>query len=128
MKKEVLVVFQHQSMQFILQTLMGNDHHVVVVQDGLSAMYWISQKNRPDLIICDSLLPDMKEWELIEQLSTSGLYCSIPLMVISSSDRKKTMENAERFGLAGAFLKPFDPMEVKQRTEQILHGGWVQSA
>ena len=128
MKKEVLVVFPHRSLQFILQTNLEKDYHVVIVPDGVSALYWVSRRNRPDLIICDSHLPDMKEWELIEQLSTSGLYRSIPIMVISSSDEKTTLQKAEMAGLAGAFIKPFDPMAVKRRVDVVLQEGWVQSA
>lgn len=128
MKKEVLIVFQHPSLQYILQTVMGKDYHVVVAPDGVSALYWISKKNIPDLIISDSLLPDMNEWELIEQLNSSGLYQSIPIVVISSSDEKTTMQLAERMDLAGAFIKPFDPMAVKERIDRVLQTGWMISA
>jgi CheY-like chemotaxis protein len=128
MKKEVLIVFQHPSLQYILQTVMGKDYHVVVAPDGVSALYWISKKNIPDLVISDSLLPDMNEWELIEQLNSSGLYQSIPIVVISSSDQKTTMQQAERMDLAGAFIKPFDPMAVKERIDQLLQTGWMISA
>lgn len=107
---------------------MEKDYHVVVAPDGVSALYWISRKNKPDLIISDSQLPDMNEWELIEQLHTSGLYHSIPLMVISSCDVKTTMQKAERMDLAGAFIKPFDPMAVKERIDQVLQTGWMISA
>jgi len=64
----------------------------------------------PDLIITDPQLPDMKDWELIDELSTSILYRKIPLMVISSLDKNETIENCEKYGIAEYFMKPFNPV------------------
>src|SRR5687768_334778 len=107
MKKNILAIDDSKAMRFLLQTVLGKGHQVVTAPDGCAAMYWLSKRNTPDLIICDPQLPDMKDWELIEELSTSILYRNIPIMVISSLDKTQTKVKCEEYGIAEYFMKPF---------------------
>jgi len=110
MKKKILAIDDSKAIRFLLQTVLGKEHQVVTAPDGCTAMYWLSKRNIPDVIICDPQLPDMKEWELIEELSTSILYRDIPLMVISSIDKMETNMKCEEYGIADYFMKPFNPV------------------
>ena len=110
MKKKILAIDDSKAIRFLLQTVLGKQHQVVTAPDGCTAMYWLSKRNVPDLIICDPQLPDMKDWELIEELSTSILYREIPLMVVSSLDRLETEKKCEEYGIAEYFMKPFNPV------------------
>ncbi len=80
--------------------------------EACSAMYWLSKKNLPDLIIADPQLPDMENWELIEQLSSSGIYGNIPLLVLSALDNDETQVKCLEYGVSKYFLKPFNPVDL----------------
>lgn len=130
MKKKILAIDDSKAIRFLLQTVLGKEHQVVTAPDGCTAMYWLSKRNIPDLIICDAQLPDMKDWELISELSTSILYRDIPLMVISSLDKMETKMKCEQFGIAEYFMKPFNPVQLletvnragnRKRGEAIQH-------
>ena len=110
MKKKILAIDDSKAIRFLLQTVLGKQHQVVTAPDGCTAMYWLSKRNIPDLIICDPQLPDMKDWEMIEELSTSILYRDIPLMVISSLDKTETENKCQEYGIAEYFMKPFNPV------------------
>src|SRR4028119_2137152 len=99
MKKKILAIDDSKAIRFLLQTVLGKQHHVVTAPDGCTAMYWLSKRNIPDLIICDPQLTDMRDWELIEELSSSILYRDIPLMVISSLNRAETDLKCDEFGI-----------------------------
>ncbi|HEY0668554.1 MAG TPA: response regulator, partial [Sphingobacteriaceae bacterium] len=85
-----------------------------------TAMHWLSKRNIPDLIICDAQLPDMKDWELIEELSSSILYRNIPLMVITSLDRSITKVKCEEYGIMEHFIKPFNPLSILESINKLL--------
>lgn len=119
MKKLILAIDDSKAIRFLLQTVLGKDYQVVTAPDGCSAMYWLSKKNFPDLIITDAQLPDMENWELVEQLSTSGLYKNIPMLVLSSLDKNETMAKCDQYGVAGFFNKPFNPMELLENVNRI---------
>ena len=94
MKKQILAIDDSKAIRFLLQTILSKDYQVITMPDGCSAMYWLSKKNLPDLIIADPQLPDMENWELVEQLSSSGIYGNIPLLVLSGLDIAETRSNA----------------------------------
>jgi two-component system, chemotaxis family, chemotaxis protein CheY len=119
MKRKILAIDDSKAIRFLLQTVLGKDYQVVTAPDGCSAMYWLSQRNMPDLIITDAQLPDMNDWELVEQLKTSGLYRDIPIVVLSSLDPVETADKCIEFDIVKAFNKPFNPMDLLETVNKI---------
>jgi len=119
MKKKILAIDDSKAIRFLLQTVLGKDYQVVTAPDGCTAMYWLSKRNMPNLIIADPQLTDMKDWELIDELSTSLLYKHIPLMVISSLDKTATEIKCEEYGITEYFLKPFNPVHLLESVSKI---------
>ena len=122
MKKTILAIDDSKAIRFLLQTVLGKDCQVVTAPDGCTAMYWLSKRNMPDLIITDPHLPDMKDWELIEELSSSILYKHIPIMVISSLDKVETKTKCEEYGIVEYFLKPFNPVFLLESINKMSGG------
>ena len=119
MKKQILAIDDSKAIRFLLQTVLGKDYQVITAPDGCSAMYWLSKKNLPDLIIIDAQLPDMDNWELIEQLSISGLYRDIPMIVLSSLNKNETKAKCIQYGVAEHFTKPFNPIDLQEAVNKI---------
>jgi CheY-like chemotaxis protein len=120
MKKQILAIDDSKAIRFLLQTVLGKDYTVVTAPDGCSAMYWLSKRNLPDLIITDAQLPDMNDWELIEQLSSSGIYRDIPVLVISSLDKTQVDAKCAEFGVAESFTKPFNPVDLVHAVQRVI--------
>ncbi|HEX9512017.1 MAG TPA: response regulator [Puia sp.] len=112
MKKQILAIDDSKAIRFLLQTVLGKEYQVITVPDGYSAMYYLSHRTAPDLIIVDPQLPDMENWELVQQLSSSGMYGDIPVLVLSGLDKKETETKCLEYGVAKYFLKPFNPVEL----------------
>jgi len=112
MKKQILAIDDSKAIRFLLQTVLGRSYQVVTVPDGYSAMYYLSNRELPDIIIADPQLPDMEEWELIAQLSTSGLYGEIPMIVLSGLDEEETAARSLQYGAVKYFSKPFNPLDL----------------
>jgi CheY-like chemotaxis protein len=119
MKKQILAIDDSKAIRFLLQTVLGKDFQVITAPDGCSAMYWLSKKNLPDLIIIDAQLPDMDNWELVEQLSISGLYRDIPMIVLSSLNKNETKAKCLQYGVAEHFTKPFNPIDLQEAVNKI---------
>jgi len=119
MKKQILAIDDSKAIRFLLQTVLGKDYQVITAPDGCSAMYWLSKKNLPDLIIIDAQLPDMDNWELVEQLSISGLYRDIPMIVLSSLNKNETKAKCIQYGVAEHFTKPFNPIDLQEAVNKI---------
>ena len=123
MKKQILAIDDSKAIRFLLQTVLGRDYQVVTVPDGYSAMYYLSHRAQPDLIIADPQLPDMEHWELIEQLASSGMYGDIPVVVLSGADVKETEAKCVEYGVLKYFMKPFNPVELVEAIQDLVSSG-----
>ena len=120
MKKQILAVDDSKAIRFLLQTVLGKTYQVITVPDGCSAMHWLSRRNFPNLIIADPQLPDLENWELIQQLKTSGIYKNIPGMVLSGLGVNETEEKCRSFEVQNYFMKPFNPVDLVNAVQQLI--------
>ena len=123
MKKQILAIDDSKAIRFLLQTVLGREYSVVTVPDGYSAMYYLSHREHPDLIIADPQLPAMDSWELVEQLASSGMYGDIPLVVLSGLDAKETDAKCVEHGVLKYFMKPFNPVELVEAIQGLVSDG-----
>ena len=123
MKRQLLAIDDSKAIRFLIQTIFGKKYQVITASDGCSAMYWLTKKNLPDLIIADPQLPDMKNWELIEHLRSSGLYKNIPIIVLSNLTKSETNAKAKELGIIQTFVKPFNPVELIKTVDNITTYG-----
>jgi len=119
MKKKVLIIDSSKAIRFLLETVLGSDYEVITATDGCSAMYLLSKKIHPDLIITDPQLPDLENWELIEQLSESILFRHIAVIVLSSLSHEETSRKCEEYGVVRHFNKPFNPLVLLESINKI---------
>jgi len=120
MKKQILAIDDSKAIRFLLQTVLGKEYNVITVPDGYSAMYYLSHRQTPDLIIADPQLPDMENWELIQQLSSSGMYGDIPLIVLSGLEKKETELKCLEYGIVKHFVKPFNPVDLMSAISDLV--------
>lgn len=120
MKKQILAIDGSKAIRFLLQTVLGKEYEVISFADGYSAMRWLSKSTSPNLIITDPQLPGMEDWELIQQLSTSGIHGAIPILALSSMDKSETAVKCLEYGVRQHFLKPFNPVELLQGIPHLL--------
>ena len=120
MKSKILAIDESKAIRFLLQTVLGQKYQVITASDGCSALYWLSKRNLPDVIIVDPQLPDMKNWELLEHLKSSGLYGHIPVIVLSSLEEKETADKCQELGVQYFYQQPFNPVDLEKSIEALL--------
>lgn len=120
MKRCILAIDDSKAIRFLLHTVLGKDYQVVTAPDACSAMFWLAKKNLPDLIIADPQLPDVQDWELIAEFSSSALYRDIPMVVLSSLDKEITAAKCLKYGVSDFYTKPFNPLELNETVQKIM--------
>jgi CheY-like chemotaxis protein len=74
----------------------------------------------PDLIIADPQLPDVQDWELIAEFSSSAIYRDIPMIVLSSLDKDVTSAKCLKYGIADHYTKPFNPLDLSETVQKLM--------
>jgi two-component system, chemotaxis family, chemotaxis protein CheY len=120
MKQQILAIDDSKAIRFLLQTVLSKQYDVITIPDGCSAMYWLSKRKLPDLFIIDPQLPDMENWELIQHLSSSGIFGDIPIIALSSLSLIETQVKCREYKVASYFLKPFNPVNLLSDINKVL--------
>jgi len=120
MKRSILAVDDSKAIRYLLHTVLGNNYQVITAPDASSAMFGLSKKNLPGLIIADPQLPDMQDWELIAEFSSSAIYRDIPMIVLSSLDKNAVAAKCLKYGIADYFTKPFNPLDLNETVNRVM--------
>ncbi len=107
--KKVLVVEDDSPLCWLLETIMRNKYEVTVVNNGLDAWSLLSERNIPDVIISDLGMPGLDGIELLENLSESGLFRNIPVIILSGDEEPAKRKRCLELGAVGFIIKPFEP-------------------
>lgn len=116
----VLVIDDEPDVRYLLRlSLERVGHEVLLAEDGLRGVA-VAQRQRPDAIVLDLMMPVMDGYGVLEALAKDARTSRVPVMVLTA---KAIPEEAERVTGAGArrFLtKPFDPDDLAVELEQLL--------
>lgn len=124
MKQTILVINDSKAIRFLLQTILSKGFNVISFPNACSTMQWLLRKNIPQLIIADPQLPDCENWELISNLHNSGLYGSIPVIVLSNlSEEEVIVKSTEYTNIVKSFSQPFNPLELLEVVENLAFAG-----
>ena len=118
--KHLLVIDDHDSIRFLLGNFLGQKYKVTTKKDGLDGLAWINQGNIPDLILLDMSMPKLGGFDFLSNIKTSGFFRDIPVIVLTGYDDNRYKEQCKKLGAEDYILKPFNPVNLLNRIEQLL--------
>lgn len=92
---------------------------VVEAAEGRTGLE-LARSRKPDLILLDAVLPGLDGWQIAHALLTDSATCTIPLVFLSAHADNSTRERALRLGARDYITKPFDPLSLAARIEELL--------
>jgi CheY-like chemotaxis protein len=119
----VLVIDDEPDVRWLIRmSLERAGHEVIDAEDGLRGVA-LAQRQRPQIIVLDLMMPVMDGYAVLEALAKDDRTASVPVVVLSA---RATPDEAERAMGAGArrFLeKPFDPDLLAGELNELLAAG-----
>lgn len=119
---KILIVDDKPENLYLLELILkGSGYNSVSARNGTEALEVI-QKNIPDLIITDILMPVMDGFTLCRELKKNDQLCKIPLIFYTATyTDPKDEEFALGLGADRFVLKPKEPDEFMKIIEEVLH-------
>ncbi len=115
----LLIVDDNAEIRMVLKDIFENEYQILEAQDGEQALK-IAQKEIPDCIISDVMMPKMDGLEFTKAIKNNEVTSFIPVILLTA----KTSDEAHLEGLqstADAFLtKPFNNQIVKATVLQLI--------
>jgi len=87
-------------------------------EEGLALL----ASQRPDAILLDVVMPGMDGIAVAEQLHATPSTRSLPIVLLTASDRPEDQERFQRAPVAGVIAKPFDIAGLQSQMAKLL--GW----
>ncbi len=117
MSELILVVEDELSIQEIVGLYLRRaGYQVYAVADGQQALDFL-EKQKPDLIVLDLMLPKVDGWEIARQLRSNG---ELPVIMLTA--RREELERIAglEMGADDYVVKPFSPQELVSRVRAVL--------
>jgi len=118
--KKVLVVEDDSPLCWLLETIMRNTYEVTVVNNGMDAWSLLSERSIPDVIISDLAMPGLDGIELLENLSESGLFRNIPVIILSGDEEPAKRKRCLDLGAFSYVIKPFEPRLLLEEVSSAI--------
>ncbi len=118
MVKKILVVDDEEDvLKMVAFILRKKGYTVLCALNGREGLD-LTQKETPDLIILDLLMPVMDGTEVAKRLKSDSKLKNIPIIILTaSSDRID--EKVKECKAQGYILKPFDYQELLKKAEEF---------
>ena len=116
--RKILIVDDEQQLALAVKIrLQSRGYQVVTANDGQQALEAI-EKEQPDLVILDVLMPVMDGYTCIREMNSRFGRGKIPVIILTARDRMKDLFDLE--GIEDYIVKPFDHEDLLTRIERAL--------
>ena len=100
---------------------------VKVVRDGQEAVDFLFSQGQfaseshalPDIILLDLKLPKLDGIEVLKQIRANKATCTIPVVMLTSSNEEKDIYNSYNYGVNSFICKPVDFDQFLDVTKQL---------
>lgn len=120
-KKKILIIEDEEVLlNAIAKKLDLEGYEVKAALDGIEGLEKIN-KERPDLILLDIVMPKLDGFGVLEELQNNKELSSIPVIIISNSGQPVEIERAQKLGVSDYLIKAdFEPEEVVEKVKKLF--------
>jgi DNA-binding response OmpR family regulator len=123
MKKILIVDDQQEVRELVEVTLRGGPYQILQAASGEEALE-VARREKPDLIILDIMMPGgMDGFETCQKLKDDAETRSCRVLFLTAKGQQVDQERGLEMGAVGYFVKPFSPLELLARVEEVLEEG-----
>jgi CheY-like chemotaxis protein len=119
--KRILFIEDDEPLCALLSKIFSRYYQVKVINNGFDAWCSLTEGERPDLIVSDINMPMLDGMEFLENLSQSGLYKDIPVVMLSGIKDATKRDECLSLGAQAFIDKPFEPGMLLETVSRILN-------
>ncbi len=120
-KQTVLIVEDEEDIREIYKTKLAKEGYRVVTADSGTGGIISAEKEKPDLILLDIVLPMKEGFSVLADLKKNPETRGIPVIIISNLDQDYEIKMAHDLGAEGYLTKSnVTPGEVAENIKNIL--------
>ena len=115
----ILIVDDNASNLESAQRLLGKEYRVAAAKSGAAALKYL-ERNIPDLILLDIIMPEMDGFSLMEKLKADPRLAQIPVIFLTADNDPETETKCFACGAVDFVKKPFLPNVLRSRVNKTI--------
>ncbi len=119
MKKILLIEDNKEMRENTAEILELANYSVTTAKNGKDGVE-LAQTGKPDLIICDIMMPVLDGYGVLHMLSKNELTASIPFIFLTAKAERSELRKGMEMGADDYLTKPFDEIELLNAVEVRL--------
>jgi CheY-like chemotaxis protein len=116
----ILVIDDDQDLGRVIRRVLELEgYEVVLSDDGLRGLA-AAQRQRPDAIVLDLMMPVMDGYQVLAELRDDERTKDVPVVVLTAVALDETRERVEAAGAATFLTKPFEPKNLSRALASLV--------
>jgi len=121
MPKKILIVDDRPEVRRLIElTLQTAGYETVQAETGSEALK-LATDEMPDLIFLDIMMPDMSGIDVLARLRSEKRFDNTIIIMLTGMGMELDVQRALQIGANEYITKPFSPMKLLQRVNEIFH-------
>jgi CheY-like chemotaxis protein len=104
----ILIVDDSATNLVLLEAILQEEGYKTTTAFNAKEAFSVVEKNRPDLILLDLLMPQVSGFNILEKLKSDNATSKIPIIVVSAVNTKENIDTCRNLGALDFFAKPID--------------------
>lgn len=113
----VLVIDDEAAIADVLRMLLEFRGHEVITADDGSRGYATAQRQAPDVIVLDLMMPVMDGFTTLEALRSDERTATIPVVILSALSSNDVKQRCHDMGVRAILQKPYKPEDLLRAIE-----------
>ena len=121
MKTILIVDDQAKIRELVHVTIRIGDYEILEAASGDEALE-VAKEHHPDLIFLDVMMPNssIDGFETCRILKSDDLTKDAHILMLTALDKENDLARGKEVGANGYFTKPFSPLELMNKVEEVL--------
>lgn len=120
-KKKVVVIDDDELTCMLMQRILEREfkYNIVSFKNGLEGLEYL-EKNNPDLIVLDLMLPGKNGFEILKSLRKQEKFRDTKIILVSAKSNSSDIERGFNLSADEYVTKPFQQQEFVVRIKKLM--------
>ena len=117
---DVLLIEDDEAQRFIAGFALKKAGHVVREAPHGPAGLAAARKARPDVIVCDVIMPGMTGYDVLAQVRGDPALAALPVILLTAMSERRDVRQGMSAGADDYLTKPYRPAELCEAIDAVL--------
>ncbi len=120
--KKILLADDEENLRILVHTTLEDPRYEILeAADGEEALE-LAKAHHPDLLVLDWMMPGRSGVEVAQAPRQDPETAQTPILLLTAKSQARDRAAADAAGVNGYLVKPFSPLELMEKVEELLAG------